>query len=59
MGAAAWRPMRRWRWALRPIVAWRRQSRIERFSIQTILGVEIIAPIGGVISDVDFSQFSL
>jgi hypothetical protein len=41
-------------------VAWRRQSRIERFSIQTIpLGEGVNLPIGGnAISDVDFSQFS-
>jgi hypothetical protein len=46
-------------WAM-GAAAWRRQSRIERFSIQTIpLGAEVNLPIGGnAISDVDFSQFS-
>src|SRR5262245_58016361 len=60
MGAAAWRPHETLALGVAPIVAWRRQSRIERFSIQTIpLAAEVNLPIGGnAISDIDFSHFS-
>jgi hypothetical protein len=60
MGAAAWRLHETLALGVAPIVAWRRQSRIERFSIQTIpLAAEVNLPIGGnAVSDVDFSQFS-
>ena len=60
MGAAAWRLHETLALGIAPIVAWRRQSLIERFAFQTIpLVASDIAPIGdNQIRDVDFSQFS-
>ena len=60
MGAAAWRPHETLALGIAPIIAWRRQTLIERFALQTIpLVAGDIAPIGNnQFRDVDFSQFS-
>ena len=61
MGAVAWRLHETLALGLAPIVAWRRQSLIERFSFQTIpLVAGGNGPIGvNQFTDVEFSQFSL
>ena len=60
MGAVAWRLHETLALGLAPIVAWRRQSLIERFAFQTIpLVAGGNGPIGvNQFTDVDFSQFS-
>jgi hypothetical protein len=61
MGAAAWRLHETLALGMAPIVAWRGQSRLERFSFQTVpLVAGSNGPIGvNQLTDVDFSQFSL